>query len=205
MRRWSLVLACWMSVPFSPFAAAQVVPPVAPQIAPMLNLVVVEGEGAINNIRQRTAREPVVQVQDENHKPVAGAVVVFTLPSRGPGALFANGSRTLTVVTDNQGQAAARGLRPTGGKGQYQIRVNASSNGQTASTNINQTNAVVAATAGAAAGAGISAKLIAVIAVAGAAAAGGAVYATRGGGATAATATTATVITPGSGSVGPPR
>jgi hypothetical protein len=188
-----------MSVPVSPFAAAQV----APQVAPMLNLVVVEGEGAINNIRQRTAREPVVQVQDENHKPVAGAVVVFTLPSRGPGALFANGSRTLTVVTDNQGQAVARGLRPTGGKGQYQIRVNASANGLTASANINQTNAVTAAAAGAA-GAGISAKLIAVIAIAGAAAAGGAVYATRGGGASAATAA-GTVITPGSGSVGPPR
>src|SRR4051812_20333682 len=35
------------------------------QVAPMLNLVVIEGEGAVNNIRQRTAREPVVQVQDE--------------------------------------------------------------------------------------------------------------------------------------------
>lgn len=197
MRSWSLVLAFWMSVPFSPFAAGQV--------APMLNLVVVEGEGAVNNIRQRTAREPIVQVQDENHRPVAGAVVVFTLPSRGPGALFANGSRTLTVVTDNQGQAAARGLQTTGGKGQYQIRVNASSNGRTASTNINQTNAVGAATAGAAAGAGISAKLIAIIAIAGAAAAGGAVYATRSGGSSGTVPATATVITPGSGSVGPPR
>jgi hypothetical protein len=36
-----------------------------------LNLVIVEGDGVINNIRQRTAREPIVQVEDENHKPVA--------------------------------------------------------------------------------------------------------------------------------------
>ena len=47
-----------------------------------LNLVIVEGEGAINNVRQRTAREPIVQVEDENHKPVAGAVVVFLLPNQ---------------------------------------------------------------------------------------------------------------------------
>ena len=32
---------------------------------------IVEGEGAINNIRLRTAREPIVQVEDENRKPVA--------------------------------------------------------------------------------------------------------------------------------------
>src|SRR5512138_1607706 len=74
------------------------------QVAPMLNLVVVEGEGAINNIRQRTAREPVVQVQDENRRPVAGAVVTFTLPGRGASGVFANGSQTVTVTTDQQGQ-----------------------------------------------------------------------------------------------------
>ena len=34
-----------------------------PQQAPAkLSIVIVEGEGAINNIRQRTAREPIVQV-----------------------------------------------------------------------------------------------------------------------------------------------
>src|SRR4051794_31016418 len=153
----------------------------------MLNLVVIEGEGAINNVRQRTAREPIVQVQDENHRPVAGAIVTFTLPSRGASGVFANGSQTLTVTTDQQGQAVARGLRPNGVKGQMQIRVNASHNGQTATTNIVQTNAVVAGAAGAASGGAISGKLIAVLAIVGAAAAGGAVYATRsGGGSTAA-------------------
>ena len=80
----------------------------------MLNLVVLEGEGATNNIRQRTAREPIVQVEDENHKPVAGAIVVFTLPSNGAGGTFANGARTLTMVSDSKGQAVARGFRPNG-------------------------------------------------------------------------------------------
>src|SRR4029077_9496203 len=133
----------------------------------MLNLVVIEGEGAVNNIHQRSAREPVVQVQDENHKPVAGAIVVFMLPSNGAGGTFANGARTLTMTTDSQGQAVARGLKPNGVKGQYQIRVNASHNGQTASITIAQVNAVLSATGGAAAGGAISGKLIAVLAVGG--------------------------------------
>ena len=99
MRIVSLLLALWV--------------PATAQVAPMLNLVVLEGEGATNNIRQRTAREPVVQVQDENRKPVAGAIVVFTLPSNGAGGTFANGSRTLSMVSDNQGRAVARGFRRT--------------------------------------------------------------------------------------------
>src|SRR5262245_24487457 len=62
-----------------------------------LNLVVVEGEGAINNVRQRSAREPIVRVEDENHKPVAGAAVVFTLPTEGATGEFGGGSKTLTM------------------------------------------------------------------------------------------------------------
>lgn len=168
-----------------------------------LNLVIVEGDGAINNIRQRTAREPIVQVEDENHKPIAGAAVVFLLPDQGASGVFANGSRTLTVMTDNQGRAVARGFHPNGVQGKLQMRVSASYQGKTASATIAQTNAV-AATAGAAAGAGISAKLIAILAVAGAAVAGGVVAATRGGG-SSTPASTPTTITPGAGTVGAPH
>jgi hypothetical protein len=176
------------------------------QVAPMLNLVVLEGEGAINNIRQRTAREPIVQVQDENHKPVAGAVVVFTLPSNGAGGTFANGAPTLTMVSDDQGQVVARGFRPNGLKGQFQIRVNASFKNQTASLAITQINAVIAASGAATAGVGVSAKFIVVLAAIGAgAAAGGAWYATHSGGAATTAPPTATTIAAGAGVVGPPR
>ncbi|MGE5568092.1 MAG: carboxypeptidase-like regulatory domain-containing protein [Rhodospirillales bacterium] len=164
-----------------------------------LNIVIIEGEGAINNIRQRIAREPIVQVEDENHRPVAGAVVVFLLPDRGAGATFADGSRYLNVVTDSQGRAVARGLRPNNTPGQYQIRVTASFEGQTATATITQTN--MAAIAGAAAGAGLSGKLIAILAVAGGAAiAGGVVAATRGNGNPAPVS-----VIPGTPSVGGPR
>jgi len=184
------------------------------QEAPLkLSLVVVEGEGAINNIRQRTAREPIVQVEDQNHKPVAGAAVVFTLPTQGAGGTFAGGSHTLTVMTDAQGRAVARGLRPNNVQGQYQIHVNASSGGQTASVTITQSNALIAAGAGAAAGAAISTKLIVIIAVAAAAAVGGGLYATgaigggggNGTGSTVGSGTSLVTINPGTGTVGPPR
>jgi hypothetical protein len=192
VRSLSLFLALWI--------------PATAQVAPMLNLVVLEGEGATNNIRQRTAREPIVQVQDENHKPVAGAIVVFTLPSNGAGGTFANGARTLSMVSDNQGQAVARGFRPNNSQGQFQIRVNASFQGQSAAASITQTNVALAATGAAAAGVGISAKLIAVLAVVGAAAAGGAYYATHQGNTTPGlTVAPGTTVAAGGGTVGPPR
>src|SRR5436309_12779163 len=80
----------------------------AQEPAPRLNIVIVEGEGAINNIRQRTAREEIVQVEDENHQPVAGAAVSFLLPDSGPSGTFANGTRVFSTVTDSKGQAMAR-------------------------------------------------------------------------------------------------
>lgn len=174
-----------------------------------LNIVVVEGEGAINNIRQRVAREPIVQVEDENRKPVAGASVVFLLPSQGASGTFTGGTKMLTVLTDQNGRAVMRGFTPNNVTGKMEIRVTASNRGVQSSATITQTNAALAA-AGAAAGSG---KLIAIlVAVGGAAAAGVAVAATRGnnngnpgGGTTGPPPATPTVISPGNPTVGPPR
>jgi hypothetical protein len=200
MRWLAPVLAVSISIPFAPAAQAQ-------NAAPMLNIVIVEGEGAINNIRQRTAREPIVQVEDENHKPVAGAAVIFAVANQGAGGSFAGGTHTLSVVTDSQGRAVARGFHPNNVQGQYQIHVTASHNGLTANANIAESNVVAAGAATTAAAAGISGKLIAVIViVAAAGAAGGAYAATHsGGGNTTTPANSAVTITPGSGLVGPPK
>jgi hypothetical protein len=177
------------------------------QPKPRLNIVIVEGEGAINNIRQRTAREPIVRVEDENHRPLAGASVVFLLPDSGASGVFANGTRMLTAMTDQQGRAVATGLRPNNIAGKFQIRVNATYQGMTGNATIAQTNAMAAA----AAAGGVSGKLLAIIAVAGGAAAGGAILATRGGKATPATPSTpppsrpTVSISAGTPSVGAPR
>ena len=196
VRFLSVFLAMLLALPFSPGVSAQTTPL-------KLTLVIVEGEGAINNIRQRTAREPIVQIEDENHRPVGGAAVVFALPSNGASGTFANSARTLTTITDNQGRAVARGLRPNNVQGNYQIRVTASKDGQTVTGTISQVNAVVAGAAAGAAAGGITAKVLAIIIVAGAAAAGGAVYATRNG--NGDPAIVPTTITAGGGTVGPPR
>jgi len=200
MRSLCFLLAGCLALPLPPALSAQ-------EPAHKLNLVIVEGDGAINNIRQRTAREPIVQVEDENHRPVAGAAVLFLLPSRGAGGTFADGSHSLTVVTDSQGRAAVHGFTPNNIKGQFQIQVTASMNGATASAAISQSNAVAAAAGGTTvAAAGMSTKLIVILAVVAAAAAGGAVYAvTHTGGGNSAATTTGTTITAGAGTVGPPK
>jgi hypothetical protein len=171
-----------------------------------LQITILDGEDAINNIRQRTAREPIVQVEDENHRPIAGAAVIFVLPNDGAGATFVNGGRSLSVVTDSKGQAVARGLRPNNVAGKYQIRVDAQYRGVNARTTINQSN--VAGAAGA--GLGISTKvLIGLGIVAGIAAGTGVYVANRGNGSTGITTNPGTsgaiVLTPGTGTVGPPH
>jgi hypothetical protein len=173
------------------------------QAAPRLNIVIIEGEGAINNIRQRTAREPIVEVDDENHRPVAGATVVFTLPSNGSGGLFANASRILTVVTDSQGRAVATGLKPNTIAGNMRIQVDASYKGGTSHTFITQKNVLTnpgkAANVGRTTSIFSTKRVVIAIAVVVAVAAGVACATSCGG--KAAT----TVITQGAGTVGAPR
>jgi hypothetical protein len=172
---------------------------------PKLNIEIVEGEGAVNNIRQRMAREPMVQVTDENRKPVAGAAVVFLLPNQGAGGAFANGAKSLTTLTDSNGNAVARGLQANRLSGQYQMNVTASHQGQTASKAINMTNA--AAAGGAVAG-GLAMKWLLIAAAAGGAVVAGTIAATGGngnGGGGGATPRPPSTVTPGTPSVGGPQ
>jgi hypothetical protein len=170
----SLCLAFLLAVPDAILAA-----PAQDSGVSKLNLIIVEGEGAINNVRQRTAREPIVQVEDQNHKPISGAAVVFTLPQSGPGGTFANGAKTLQVTTNDKGQAVAKGLRLNDVSGKFQIQVEASYKGFSATATINQANAVL--TAAGASTAGISSKVAVVLGAAASAAAVGFIVAkTRG-------------------------
>jgi len=122
-----------------------------------LSISILEGEGAINNIAQRVSREAMVQVEDENHKPVSGAAVTFLLPDSGASGVFSNGSRALTVMTDNAGSAVARGIVPNNVVGDVPIRVEARFKNLDANTTIHTRNAVVAGAAAGAGGAGAGA------------------------------------------------
>jgi cell division protein FtsN len=148
--------------------------PQRPRAASGLKLLVLAGDGAINNIKQRVARDPVVQVTDENDRPIAGVAITFALPDRGASGVFANGARSMTILTDAQGTASAVGLTPNAVAGDLPIQVSASYQGQTASAVITQTNAI-------AAGAGMSAATIGIIGAVVAGAAVGAALALSGG------------------------
>jgi hypothetical protein len=108
----------------------------------------------------------------------------------------------LMTVTDNQGRATARGIRPNNQSGPMQIRITASFQGLTASSVITQTNAAGAAAASSA-GLSAGAKWAIILGIAGAAAAGGVIAATHGGG-SSSSAPPPIVITPGTPSVGGP-
>jgi hypothetical protein len=167
---------------------------------PKLNIVIVEGEGAINNVKQRVNREPIVQVEDENHKPIAGAAVVFFLPNQGPSGVFANGSKSLTVTTNAEGRATASAITRNDLSGQMAIRVTAAFAGQTASATITQTNVAPAAV-----GLSTTAKVLLILGIAGGAAAAGVVLATRGSSSSNGTpATPPITITAGAPTVGAP-
>lgn len=171
----------------------------APNAAPKLVISILDGEGALNDIRQRTAREPIVQVDDENHKPIAGAAVVFLLPGSGPSGVFADGTQVFSTVTDAAGRAAAQGLKPNTVPGSYDIHVRVNYQGSTAETTIHQKNvsgqSSSTATQQVAHGLSLKGVLIIVGAVAAAGAVAG-ILATQGGSSTTISAGRGTVTAP---------
>lgn len=100
-----------------------------------LNIEIVEGDGAINNIRLRTAREAIVEVQDENHKPVSGALVLLSAKGGNP---FAR--TVLRATTDSTGRVRANPLDLNSKAGRFDIHVKASYHGKTATRVIHETN-----------------------------------------------------------------
>ena len=156
--RWSmsLLMALWFFAPLpcwaaDPVVAASAEPDAALPDAPLpqadaaqsqaLEITILDGDGALNNIRQRTAREPIVQVRDRNRKPVAGALILFTVNngSNGAGATIGS-SATFSTVTDANGIAQARGLKPNSVVGNFTITVTATAGATFATAIVHQEN-----------------------------------------------------------------
>lgn len=109
-----------------------------------LNINVVEGAGAVNNVRTRAAREFTVEIDDQNDHPVPGVVVTFYAPNEGAGGEFAGDTQLLTVVTDKDGHAVAGSFRPNSTVGDYNIQVTATLGDLTATSTISQSNRALA-------------------------------------------------------------
>ena len=94
------------------------------QIA-VLQIKVLEGEGAVHPAGARVAHPLTVEVTDETGHPVAGAAVSFQLPPEGPSGLFSNGLRTDLVLTDATGRASIHSVQLNRTGGQFRIRITA--------------------------------------------------------------------------------
>jgi hypothetical protein len=134
-----LVVSLLLLEPASPLRAQSLTGATPPS---SLQIVILDGEGALNNIQERTAREPIVQVQDENHKPLAGALVLFAIHggTGGAAAAFEGGASTLSVFTDANGVARAAGLLANNLQGSWQIQVTASMGNLSTTTVIHESN-----------------------------------------------------------------
>jgi len=200
---------CYSALPCQTLSAAIILAMLAASADAQSNgikIVVQEGQGAINNIHQHHAKEPVVQVLHEDNEPAVGAAVSFLLPDSGPGGTFADDSKLLTVQTDEKGQAVATGLKPNSVPGRFQIRVTASYHGQTATAVVAQINAEPAAAKSG------SSKMLIILAIAGGAAAAGAAAALGHKGSPSSTPVAvgqstppATILVPGTPTINPPH
>jgi hypothetical protein len=92
----------------------------------VIQLRVIEGDGAVYGIGSRATHGLAVQVSDETGKPVEGATVSFQLPGDGPGGVFASGGKTEIVTTKSDGIAALWGMQWNKTPGTFEMRVTAS-------------------------------------------------------------------------------
>jgi hypothetical protein len=180
---------------FNVFIATISLTPVLFAQAPSISIRVVEGDGALNDIRVRRARPPVVIVEDAGARPIEGATVTFLLPSTGASGSFGDSGLSLSTQTDAKGLATGRGLRPNGLAGPFRIRVTASWKGAVASASVGQTNVGTAAKSN-------RTRTAAILALVGGAAVGGAIAATHGGKSGAASGVGSAAVSPGGAGAG---
>ncbi|HUA21971.1 MAG TPA: hypothetical protein VMU80_09525 [Bryobacteraceae bacterium] len=190
----------------SPQPAAPPVQAAAPlPIERSLEIRVLAGQDEANDLQRLIMAPLVVQVVDQNQRPVEGAEVVFRFPVSGPGAFFTGGKTSQTVHTNGDGQAAATNWRANDQTGTFQVHVTATYANQQGEKTFSMSNSrhVVQE--------GTKAKRVswwshtwAKAAVIGGAAAlvAGIVLATRGGGKSSGSTIT---ITPGGPTVGGPH
>jgi hypothetical protein len=91
----------------------------------ILQLQVIEGEGAVQTAGARSSRPITIQVTDETGKPVEGAAVSFRLPEDQVTGLFSNSLRSDIIVTGADGRASQMNIQWGAAPGPVRIRVTA--------------------------------------------------------------------------------
>jgi hypothetical protein len=91
----------------------------------IVQLRVVEGDGATYQPGARATRGLTVLVTDETGQPLDMASVSFRLPDEGASGTFSSGLRTEVVTTGPDGRASVWGMRWNKTPGPVQIRITA--------------------------------------------------------------------------------
>ncbi len=118
-----------------PASPSETLPPVE-----SLKVLALAGNNRMNDLERRVMTPLVVQVLDQNSRPVEGAQVVFRFPLKGAGAEFPGHQPSQTVRTNADGQAAATGWMANRETGTFQVRVTASFGNQLGEATISMTN-----------------------------------------------------------------
>jgi hypothetical protein len=105
-----------------------------------LKLLVLAGNGEMNDLERRVMASLVIQVLDQNDRPVESAEVVFRFPLSGPGASFTGGKLTQTVRTNGSGEAAAMNWMANGQVGSFEVHVNATYGNEVGETTVRMSN-----------------------------------------------------------------
>jgi hypothetical protein len=121
--------------------------PATPQkpLAPLptvknLKILALAGNGEMNDLERKVMTPLVVQVLDQNDRPVEGAEVVFRFPPSGPGAAFQDGKPSLTIRANATGEAAAVNWMANGQVGSFDVHVTATYGNQMGETTIRMSN-----------------------------------------------------------------
>ena len=209
------------AAPQNPPAASQPapVPPQTPANAPAkpmaplpviknLKLLVLAGNGEMNDLERRVMASLVVQVLDQNDRPVEGAEVVFRFPLNGPGAAFTGGKTSQTVRTTGTGEAAAVNWMANGEVGAFEVHVTATYGNEVGETIVKMSNVtrfVESARKGAKQAHWYSPTWVKIAVIGGVAGAVAGIFlATRGGSHSSTSGTVPITVTPGSPTVGHP-
>ena len=113
------------------------------QQAEALRISIVEGQGAVNSIRDKIGGPIVVEVRDETGRIVPAARVQFSTPSSGPSGEV-EGSHTFVAWTDTEGRARVNDLAPNAQPGSFPVTVEALFSGRKGTATFNESNSPVA-------------------------------------------------------------
>jgi hypothetical protein len=172
-----------------------------------LKVTALAGNHAMNDLERGLMAPLVVQVLDQNDRPVESAEVVFRFPLNGPGATFRGGNTSQTVRTNGQGQAAAMNWMANKQVGTFDVHVTAAYGNQLGEATVSMSNVTRIVDEGKGKQAKwYSPKWVKIALIAGGAATvAGIILATRGGGSSSTNSTPSITITPGSPTVGGPH